>query len=80
MAEDHDYTAHPWLVGYEKKNDKQKIDTLTEQVKYLENLIGTISVMIFGFFIVMLGLFLMLTAFGKIDIGIISSIFKLFGG
>jgi hypothetical protein len=79
MAE-HDYESHPWLVGYDKKNEKQKIDTLTEQVKYLENLVGTISVIIFGLCIVTLGLFLMFVAFGKIDLGIISSLFKLLGG
>lgn len=77
---DHDYEAHPWLIGYEKKNDKQKIDTLVEQIKYLENLIGIVSVIIYGGFIIILGLFLMGIAFGKIDLGILSMIFKLIGG
>ena len=71
MAE-HDYEAHPWLVGFDKKDSKQKIETLTEQVKYLENLIGTISIVL----LVSVSLFLVLFVTGKVDIGIITSLLK----
>jgi hypothetical protein len=72
----HDYEAHPWLVGFDKKDSNQKIETLTEQVKYLENLVGTISVVL----LVSVSLFLVLMAIsfvtGKVDIGIITSLLK----
>jgi hypothetical protein len=75
MAE-HDYESHPWLVGFDKKDSNQKIETLTEQVKYLENLIGTISIIL----LVSISLFLVLMAMsfvtGKVDIGIITSLLK----
>jgi len=75
MAE-HDYEAHPWLVGFDKKDNNQKIEALTEQVKYLENLIGTISVIL----LVSISLFLVLMAIsfvtGKVDIGLITSLLK----
>jgi hypothetical protein len=75
MAE-HDYEAHPWLIGFDKKDNNQKIEALTEQVKYLENLIGTISVIL----LVTVSLFLVLMVIsfvtGKVDIGIITSLLK----
>jgi len=70
MAE-HDYEAHPWLVGFDKKDNNQKIETLTEQVKYLENLVGTISI------ILLVSVCLFLVSIGmKIDIGLITSLLK----
>jgi hypothetical protein len=78
MADDQE--IHPWLMDFDKKSEKQKIDVLVNQVKYLESLVGTISVIIVSIVIVTLGLFFILVAFGKIDLGILSSIFKLLGG
>jgi hypothetical protein len=67
----HDYEAHPWLVGFDKKDNNQKIETLTEQVKYLENLVGTISI------ILLVSVCLFLVSIGmKIDIGLITSLLK----
>jgi hypothetical protein len=67
----HDYEAHPWLVGFDKKDSNQKIETLTEQVKYLENLVGTISI------ILLVSVCLFLVSIGmKIDIGLITSLLK----
>ena len=67
----HDYEAHPWLVGFDKKDNNQKIETLTEQVKYLENLVGTISI------ILLVSVCLFLVSIGmKIDISLITSLLK----
>ena len=79
MAE-HDYDAHPWLVGFDKKDDKQKIAAMVEQLKYLENLVGTVSIIVLGSGAVVLTLMVISMVTGKFDIGILTSIFKLIGG
>jgi hypothetical protein len=84
MAEEkqppHDFSAHPWLVGFEKKDDKQKIASMVEQLKYLENLIGTVSVIVLVSGSVVLTLMVISIVTGKFDLGILTSIFKLIGG
>lgn len=76
----HNFSVHPWLIGFDKKSDKEKILTIVEQLKYLENLIGTISViMIFSgaILITLMGLSIVT---GKFDLGMLLSVFKLIGG
>lgn len=77
---DHDYNAHPWLIGFDKKDDKQKITAMVEQLKYLENLVGTVSIIVLGSGAVILTLMLISMVTGKFDLGILTSIFKLIGG
>jgi hypothetical protein len=77
---DHDYEAHPWLVGFEKKNDNQKIEVIIERLKYLENLVGTISVILLGSVAIVLVLMIISIFTGKFDLGMLTSIFKLIGG
>jgi len=76
----HDLTAHPWLNGFEKKNDKDKLAAIVEQLKYLENLIGTVSVIVVcgGAIVIVLMGISMVT--GKFDLGLLTSIFKLISG
>jgi hypothetical protein len=83
MAEEqppHDFAAHPWLVGFERKDDKQKIVAIVEQLKYLENLIGTISVILISSVAIVLVLMIISIFTGKFDLGMLTSIFKLIGG
>lgn len=49
-----DLELHPWLKGFEKKSESDKIDILKERIKELDNLLGTASVLIIclAFFIV----------------------------
>jgi hypothetical protein len=71
---DHDYNSHPWLVGLEKKNDNQKIEVIIERLKYLESLVGTISVILLGSVCLFVVLMAMTVVTGKIDLGILSLI------
>ena len=75
----HDLAAHPWLIGFEKKTDKEKLATMLEQIKRLENLIGVVSVIVIfaGAIVVTLMGLSMVT--GKFDLGMLTSIFKLIG-
>ena len=76
----HDFATHPWLINFDKKSDKEKILTIVEQLKYLENLIGTISViMVFSgaILITLMGLSIVT---GKFDLGMLTSVLKLIGG
>jgi len=84
MAEEkkppYDFAAHPWLIGFERKNDKEKLAAMVEQIKYLENLVGVVSVIVIfaGAIVVTLMGLSMVT--GKFDLGMLTSIFKLIGG
>jgi len=69
---DHDYDSHSWLVGFEKKNENQKIEVIIERLKYLENLVGTISVILLGSICLFVVLMAMTVVTGKIDLGILS--------
>lgn len=42
----HDLEAHPWLLNFDKKNDREKISLIIERLKCLENLVGTISIIV----------------------------------
>jgi len=84
MAEEkqppHDFAAHPWLVGFEKKDDKQKIAAIVEQIKYLENLVGIVSVIVLfagAVIATMMGLSIVT---GNFNFSMLTSIFKLIGG
>lgn len=82
MAEDkkpHDLEAHPWLFGFEKKDDKDKLEIVVEQLKHIENLVGTISVIVFTGGVIVLTLMIISLFTGKFDLGLLTSIFKLFG-
>jgi hypothetical protein len=69
---DHDYNSQPWLVGFEKKNDNQKIEVIIERLKYLESLVGTISVILLSSVCLFVVLMAMTVVTGKIDLGILS--------
>jgi hypothetical protein len=76
----HDYAAHPWLIGFEKKTDKEKLAAMVEQIKYLENLVGVVSVIVIfagAIVVTLMGLSLVT---GKFDLGMLTSVFKLIGG
>ena len=76
----HDFAAHPWLMGFEKKDDKQKLAAIVEQIKYLENLIGIISVIVLfagAVIATMMGLSIVTRNF---SLSGLMSIFKLIGG
>jgi len=84
MAEEkpplHDFAAHPWLMGFEKKDDKQKLAAIVEQIKYLENLVGMISVIVLfagAVIATMMGLSIVT---GGFNFSMLTSIFKLIGG
>ena len=84
MAEEkqppHDFAAHPWLMGFEKKDDKQKIAAIVEQIKYLENLVGIVSVIVLfagAVIATMMGLSIVT---GNFNFSMLTSIFKLIGG
>jgi hypothetical protein len=84
MAEEkqppHDFDAHPWLVNFEKKNDKEKLTAIVEQLKYLENLIGVVSVIVIVAGAVVFTLMFISMFTGKFDLGMLTSVFKLIGG
>jgi hypothetical protein len=69
---DHDYDSHPWLVGFEKKTENQKIEVIIERLKYLESLVGTISVILLGSVCLFVVLMAISVVTGKIDLGILS--------
>ena len=76
----HDFAAHPWLMGFEKKDDKQKLAAVVEQIKYLENLIGMVSVIVLfagAVIATMMGLSIVT---GNFNFSMLTSIFKLIGG
>jgi hypothetical protein len=73
---DHDYNSHPWLVGFEKKNENQKFEVIIERLKYLESLVGTISVILLGSVCLFVVLMAMSVVTGKIDLGILTSFIK----
>jgi hypothetical protein len=79
MAE-HDYESHPWLVGFEKKTDKEKLAAMVEQIKYLENLIGVVSVILIFAGAIVVTLMGLSIVTGKFDLGMLTSVFKLIGG
>ena len=76
----HDFAAHPWLVGYEKKNDKEKMIAIVEQLKYLENLIGTVSMIVLAAGAIVLTMMGISIVSGNFSLGGLMSIFKLIGG
>ena len=84
MAEEkqppHDFAAHPWLVGFEKKNDKEKLAAVVEQLKYLENLIGTVSIIVMAAGAIALTLMGISVVTGNFNFSMLTSIFKLIGG
>jgi len=73
---DHDLETHPWLNEFDKKSDKQKMDTVINQIKYLESLVGTISVIIMFSICVFIVLFGMSIIGGNINISSLISIIK----
>jgi hypothetical protein len=76
----HDFTAHPWLIGFDKKTDKEKLAAIVEQVKYLENLVGTVSIIVLfagAAVITMMGLSVVT---GNFSLSGLMSVFKLIGG
>jgi len=84
MAEEkqppHDLAAHPWLIGFEKKTDKEKLAAIVDQLKYLENLVGVVSVIVIVAGAVVFTLMFISMFTGKFDLGMLTSIFKLIGG
>jgi hypothetical protein len=76
----HDFAAHPWLVGFERKNDKEKLATIVEQVKYLENLLGTVSVIVIFAGAIILTMMGLSVVTGNFNLSGLMSIFKLIGG
>jgi hypothetical protein len=76
----HDFAAHPWLVGFEKKTDKEKLATIVEQVKYLENLLGTVSVIVIFAGAIILTMMGLSVVTGNFSLSGLISIFKLIGG
>jgi len=76
----HDFAAHPWLVGFEKKTDKEKLATIVEQVKYLENLLGTVSVIVIFAGAIILTMMGLSVVTGNFSLSGLMSIFKLIGG
>jgi hypothetical protein len=76
----HDFAAHPWLVGFEKKTDKEKLATIVEQVKYLENLLGTVSVIVIFAGAIILTMMGLSVVTGNFSLSGLTSIFKLIGG
>jgi hypothetical protein len=73
---DHDYEAHPWLVDFDKKTDKQKVDTLVSQVKYLESLVGTVSIILVSCICIFFVLAGMSVVGGGINISSLISLIK----
>lgn len=76
----HDFAAHPWLIGFEKKDDKQKLAAVVEQIKYLENLVGMVSVIVIfagAVIATMMGLSIVT---GSFNFSMLTSVFKLIGG
>ena len=72
-----DLEKHPWLENWDKKTDSSKIVVLQEQIMYLENLIGTMSVILISLFVVVGILIFLLIFKGNISINpqdIVSSI------
>lgn len=72
-----DLEKHPWLKNWDKKADSSKIVVLQEQIMYLENLIGTMSVILISLFVVVGILIFLLIFKGNISINpqdIVSSI------
>ena len=72
-----DLEKHQWLENWDKKTDSSKIVVLQEQMMYLENLIGTMSVIIISLFVVVGILIFLLIFKGNISINpqdIVSSI------
>ena len=84
MAEEkqppHDFEAHPWLVGFEKKNEKEKLAAVVEQLKYLENLIGTVSMIVLAAGAIVLTMMGLSVVTGNFSLSGLMSIFKLIGG
>ena len=76
----HDFAAHPWLVGFEKKTDKEKLAAVVEQVKYLENLVGTVSVIVIFAGAVVITMMGLSVVTGNFNFSMLTSIFKLIGG
>ena len=76
----HDFAAHPWLVGFEKKTDKEKLATIVEQVKYLENLLCTVSVIVIFAGDIILTMMGLSVVTGNFSLSGLISIFKLIGG
>ena len=73
---DHDYELYPWLIEFDKKSDKQKMDIVVERVKYLENLIGTVSIILISFICVFVVLAGMSVVFGSVSISSLISLIK----
>jgi len=73
---DHDYESYPWLIEFDKKTDKQKMDIIVYQLKHLESLIGTLSVIIMFSICVFIVLFGMSIIGGNINISSLISIIK----
>jgi hypothetical protein len=84
MAEEkkppYDFAAHPWLIGFEGKNDKEKLEAMIEQINCLENLIGVVSVIVIiagSIVITLMGLSIIS---GSFSLSGLASVFKMFGG
>jgi len=84
MAEEkkppYDFAAHPWLIGFERKNDKEKLAAMVEQINCLENLIGVVSVIVIiagSIVITLMGLSIIS---GNFSLSGLASVFKMFGG
>jgi uncharacterized Tic20 family protein len=72
----HDLETHPWLNEFDKKSDKQKMDTVINQIKYLESLVGTISIILISFICVFVVLAGMSVVFGSVSISSLISLIK----
>jgi hypothetical protein len=73
---DHDYESYPWLIEFDKKTDKQKMDTVINQLKYLENLVGTVSIILLFSICVFIALMSMSIIGGNINISSLISLIK----
>jgi len=84
MAEEkkppYDFAAHPWLIGFDKKNDKEKLEAMIEQINCLENLIGVVSVIVIIAGAIVITLMGLSIISGSFSLSGLASVFKMFGG
>jgi hypothetical protein len=71
-----DFENYPWLIEFDKKTDKQKMDIVIQRIKYLESLVGTLSVILVSFICVFIVLAGMSVVFGNVSISSLISLIK----
>lgn len=63
-----DLELHPWLKRFDKKDPEEQIIVLKEKIKELENNLGTGSILLICFIILVLALMLQAVIIGTIGI------------